>query len=223
MRMLKNALIISLSVSLFAIILTITADLLEWYTLGSYPPAETLDAIDVDLGVQLTVDVFILLSTLFMFLTLVVTAVLFLIWVFQLHKRTRLMESKDSIYHPGLVLAIYFVPFVSLVMPPVAMWQINRAQVKRLKVHTLNSWIIAWWLFFLLVWAISTVFMDFDTNWETMTIGEIRSNALVYALGEFSLLIAGVALLRIIHLMTKRLFEMEKAYSDDNTKRYAAE
>ncbi|QQK81411.1 hypothetical protein HUG20_16840 [Salicibibacter cibi] len=69
MKALKNVLVTSLSVTLFAILLTIMADVYQWWALASYSPTATEEVIDE--GILISVGVFSLITTVFMLLELI--------------------------------------------------------------------------------------------------------------------------------------------------------
>ncbi|WP_246476456.1 hypothetical protein [Salicibibacter cibi] len=92
-------------------------------------------------------------------------------------------------------------------MPAVSMWKLNQEQSKRLHAQSLSSWIMMWWGF-LLVRMASALFLDIDVEGER-TIAEMQSDAIIQTVADIALIIAGIALIVLIHLMTKRLFMIE--------------
>lgn len=209
MKALKNILVTSLSVTLFAILMTIMVDVYQWWALSSYSPTATEEVIDE--GTLISIGVFSLITIVFMFLMLLLTTVLYFIWLYQLFKRARLVYSRNTLYHPGWAIGYHFIPVLNWIMPASIMWRLNKEQVKRLNVSSLHLGVIIWWGLILLSGFITLTFsLNLDGE-AAMTVGDMRFDAIIRAISDLVRIISGAALLVLIQILTKRLFMSEDA------------
>ncbi|QQK81409.1 DUF4328 domain-containing protein [Salicibibacter cibi] len=140
---------------------------------------------------------------------LLLTTVLYFIWLYQLFKRARLVHSRDTLYHPGWAIGYHFIPVLNWIMPASIIWRLNKEQVKRLNVPSLHLGIIIWWGFILLSGFITFTF-SFNLDGEAaMTVGDMRFDAIIRAISDLIRVISGATLLVLIQMLTKRLFMSE--------------
>jgi hypothetical protein len=81
------------------------------------------------------------------------TAVLFLVWVYRISKNLKRLNSYSTRFSSGWAVAYYFIPFLNLYRPYQVMAEVNEMSSSKYdpvnNVHPSNLFLGLWWAFFL--------------------------------------------------------------------------
>ena len=124
----------------------------------------------------------------FYLLVSLITAVLFLMWIYYTHRNLPALGARELKYSPGWAVAYFFIPILNLFRPYQVVKEIWKASDPNVNVADGSSWqnastspVIGWWW---AIWLISELVM-----WETDHEWVLMVDAILYVVDAILLIL----------------------------------
>mgnify|MGYP001207958483 CR=1 FL=1 len=161
----------------------------------------------------------ILMTTFFgflQFIVLIITYVLFLMWIHRAYRNVMVLHNDELKYSPGWAVGSYFIPFVNLVLPFLVMREIWKGSSPHGKIEDRLAWkkekgsalLIFWWLFWLLSNHLST--FVFRLYWRADTPEEYITANWFSITSSIIEVILTLLVLFVVHTINRRQSEKRK-------------
>lgn len=170
---------------------------------------DTIDIAEID-----TVENVVVASTLLIVLTMVITAALFITWLYRAHRSDQV--SPSALRHAsGWAIGGWFVPFLNLVRPVQVVLDVTKAAAQaKNAVPIAPRVVLTWWIVFVsgnVLARVASSIADADGKEGTALVTSFRDSATVEALGDLLMIAAGILALLIVRRTTRMLLSRPSA------------
>lgn len=208
------------------IVSTVLSIFAELYEIGMYN--KILREGFISESEELLKDIFVLLTVLFQFLVIIVTYVLFCMWIHRAYRNVKVLHNDKLLYSPGWAVGWYFIPIVNLVLPFLVMREIWKGSSPHGVIGDKLAWkkergsalLVFWWISWILSGVISYIPSLLDRQAKT-TVQQIIAGWASIGVNIFEIILT-VLVFFVVYTIHRRQSEKRKKLEEYYRKQAAS-